>query len=288
MPGLSKNTGPESRCFKRMNLSKKLTDALSGLMQKWGVTTPETWRLVTSVSELNEGDAATLSMIPGEVVSVLDTLPSRTIPLLPWRGERRFVELKRLVDQEVITPVLMCRFANLTDRQGPTLAAMLYREFDLVEWITGRRITDLYFTTYGTPEDDEGLSANGVITLDDRSIASVEVGRTSPEVERNLDRHELVGRRSIACDRVVDTQVAQASVYTMTESGSDEFTDVDFELFGLSTEEVATVRSAFDVLSKPELAEELASRHERLVALVQKTFRSAKTQQVIDMEGGAA
>jgi hypothetical protein len=271
-----------------MTQTEKLTDALSSLTQKWGVATPESWRLVANVDELQAGGDTTLSMIPGDRISPTDALPASAVPLLPWRAERRFVELKRLVDQELVTPVLMCRFANLTDRSGPTLAEMLYREFDLVEWITGRTVEDLYFTMGASPKGEPEFSANGVISLDDRSIASIEVGRTSPRPKRNTDRHELIGRRAVACDRVVDTQVAQASVYTTTESGDDEYTDVDFELFGLSVEEVATVRSAFELFSNPKLADELTKRHGRLVDLVQRAFQSAKGRTVIKMKGGAA
>ena len=84
------------------------------------------------------GDLLTLA--PGESLTEPE-LPELTVPLLPWRHQRRFVELKRLVDEETVTPLLMCRFACLTDGRQMPLQAILYREFDLVEWLRERRLS---------------------------------------------------------------------------------------------------------------------------------------------------
>jgi len=48
-----------------------------------------------------------------------------------------------------------------------------------------------------------------------------------------IDRHELIAGRGVACDRVVDTQVPQDSIYALTGDGERRYTDTDAELFGL-------------------------------------------------------
>ena len=46
-----------------------------------------------------------------------------------------------------------------------------------------------------------------------------------------------------------------SSIYEFTEEGEKRFTDVDTELYGFTTEEIWLIRAAFEVLSKPELAD---------------------------------
>ena len=69
-----------------------------------------------------------------------------------------------------------------------------------------------------------------------------------------LDSHEVIARRGVASDRVVDTQVPQHSIYVWNEDGTATYTDVDTELFGLPDEAIWTVRAAFTLLSHPSLA----------------------------------
>ena len=71
-----------------------------------------------------------------------------------------------------------------------------------------------------------------------------------------MDRHEIIARRGVASDRVVDTQVPQASIYKFTAEGEERFTDTDTELFGFELEEILLIRAAFAVLSDKKLAKE--------------------------------
>ena len=71
-----------------------------------------------------------------------------------------------------------------------------------------------------------------------------------------MDRHEIIARRGVACDRTVDTQVPQASIYEFTAAGEKRFTDTDTELFGFETDEILLIRAAYAVLSNPTLADE--------------------------------
>ena len=52
----------------------------------------------------------------------------------------------------------------------------------------------------------------------------------------------------MVCDRAVDTQYRQQSVYVLGER-EEAYTDNDFELYGLDERETALVRQAFDVLT---------------------------------------
>ena len=257
-----------------------LNDALAGLLEKYAVEPPGPWQITEGGEP--PGDAGdVLTLAPGQLLTELDP-PELTVPLLSWRHERRFVELKRLVDEKTITPLLMCRFACLTDGRKMPLPAILYREFDLVEWFSGTPIVGIYASMAGS----EGGAANVIVRLAGGVVGSVEAGTTLPDGAAVQDRHEMIARRGVASDRAVDTQVAQSSVYAWTDAGTEQHTDVDAELFELDAEQAALVRSAYEVLLRPELTPTLRQQHRRLWRLVELAYESDRCGQRLGVEGG--
>ena len=255
-----------------------LNNALAGLLDKYAVELPGPWRIADGGEP--PGDAGdVLSLTPGQLLIEPDP-PELTVPLLSWRHQRRFVELKRLVDEKTVAPLLMCRFACLTDGREMPLPAILYRELDLLEWLSGTPIVGIYASMA------EGRAANVIVRLASGVVGSVEAGTTLSEGTGIQDRHEMIARRGVASDRAVDTQVAQSSVYAWTDAGTEEHTDVDAELFGLDAEQAALVRSAYEVLRRPELAPTLRQQHRRLRQLVELAYESDRRGQRLAVEGG--
>jgi len=275
----------------------ELNDALARLLEKYAVAPAEPWRLVDGLPPPGEGGDARV-LASGCFLDEPD-LPESIIPLLPWRHERRFVELKRLIDAGTVTPLLMCRFACLTDGRERSLEAILYREFDLIEWLSGWPIERLYASMAATEKRDRSNfpqrpattlrsvpgraeirpvpffgAANVIARVAGGAIASVEAGTTLPAGAAMQDRHELIARRGVASDRAVDTQVAQSSVYAWTEAGHEQHTDVDAELFGLDAAAAALVRAAYDALQRPESTAALRQQHRRLRRLVELAYES--------------
>ena len=282
-----------------------LNDALAALLDKYAVQPAGPWRIADGGEP--PGDAGNLlTLAPGELLTEPDP-PELTVPLLPWRHQRRFVELKRLVDEKTVAPLLMCRFACLTDGREMPLEAILYREFDLVEWLSGTPIVGICAIMAGTDKGDRSNlperpggcfaqigpvpffgAANVIVRLASGVIAGVEAGATLPDGAAIQDRHEMIARRGVASDRVVDTQVAQSSVYAWTDAGHQQHTDVDAELFGLDVERAALVRSAYDVLRRPELTPARRRRHRRLRQLVELAYASDRRRERLTVEGDLA
>jgi hypothetical protein len=255
-----------------------LNHALAGLLEKYAVEPPGPWRIADG-RVLPDGDDL-LTLAPGESLSDPDP-PEPTVPLLSWRYQRRFIELKCLVAAKTVTPLLMCRFACLTDREEMPLDAILYREFDLVEWLSGTPIVSICASM------TQGSAANVIVRLADGVIASVEAGATLPAGTPMQDRHEMIARRGVASDRVVDTQVGQSSVHAWTAAGHEQHTDVDAELFGLDAEQVSLVRSAYEVLCEPTRIARLRQHHRRQRRLVELAYESDRRRERLTVEGGA-
>ncbi len=251
----------------------RLQAALSGLVQKYAVSAPPGWTLEAGP----DGAAGSYAMLPGWT-AIERPLRADWVPLLPWRSERRFVELKRLVDDQVVTPVCLARFACQTDGSPWDLAAILYREFDLAEWLLGSQLTAVTASIAGPV-------ANVIVRLAGGAVCGIEANAALPAGTARIDRHELIARRGVACDRVVDTQVPQDSVYALTADGESRYTDTDAELFGLEPDEVLLVRAAYETLLHADRADSLRRQHQRLSALVRLAFESDRRCQRLDVEG---
>ncbi len=251
----------------------RLRAALTGLLEKYAVPAPPGWTLHAAPDEAH----GPLAMVPGWTARE-HRLDAGCVPLLPWREERRFVELKRVVDDRVVTPVCMARFACQTDGSLLDLGAVLYREFDVAEWLLRSKVAAVTASITGPV-------ANVIVRLANGVLCGVEAGASLPPGTAMMDRHELIAQRGVACDRVVDSQVPQDSIYAFTDHGTSRYTDTDAELFGLQPEEVTLVRAAYETLLHPERAEALRQQHGRLAALVRLAFESDRRHQRLAVEG---
>jgi len=207
-------------------MCEKMNQALAFLRDKYGCPAGEIVRC---------GESCELS-IPG----------NKRVALLPWRVERRFVELKKIVDGKTLEDVSTFRFAAFSSGSDPVKTAT--RELDLAAFLADSPVARIFAVRSGD------AACNILARLENGMSASVECGSKLPEGNNALDRHEIIARRGVASDRAVDTQVPQSSIYEWTSSGLATFTDVDTELFGLPNEQIWIVRAAYAVLMKPELA----------------------------------
>ena len=240
-----------------------LTAHVSRLLEKYGKPAPQEWRLLPSLPPSCEG---ALTLVPGWTLPEAE--PEALLPLLPWRMERRFQELRRIIENQTLESLSMCRFSCLTDGREMDLAAVLYREFDLAEWLTGSTIVAVTASMQGN------RWANVVLKMASGVLCGVEAGAALPPGAAMLDRHELIARRGVACDRLVDSQVPQSSVYTFTGAGSAQYTDTDAELFGLEQAGINLVRAAYDALVNGHQPEALRRQHRRLAGLVRLALES--------------
>ncbi len=68
-------------------------------------------------------------------------------PLLPWRIERRFVELKNLIANNTLEHVSTLRFSSMTS--GGCLFRQAARELDLAAWMMNSPVVSLFAACSG-------------------------------------------------------------------------------------------------------------------------------------------
>ena len=185
-------------------------------------------------------------------------------PLLSHRLERRFIELKNMVLNNTLSGVSVMRVARIIHK-GADINVALYREFDLCQWILGEIICQV--TAF-----QNGNVLNVIATTKSGIVCTIEISATLADDMEPIDKHEIIAEHGIGCDVVVDAQLKQDSVYVFGDT-KQKFTDVDFELYGLSIEDIAIVRSAFSLAQKKNGAEHIEADCylNKLVAAAEKS-----------------
>ena len=190
-----------------------------------------------------------------------------TVPLLAHRAERRFLELRNIVQGGTLKGISVMRVARIVEN-GTDIFDELYRELDLCQYVLGKQLV-------GVTAMQNDNTLNVIATAEDGIVCTFEIAATLPNGEIAKDKHEIISERGIACDILVDAQLKQDSVYLFGEQ-AERFTDVDFELYGLSIDDVAVVRSAFSIAQK-QTQNEILAVDKALCALVEKVKRSVAT-----------
>lgn len=247
---------------------KEVEKALSGLLEKYAVKPASPFRMQ------KEGTEDELILLPGYCFENSVT-EANEIPLLSWRAKRKFVELKKIVADTVIEDICLLRFLSMGCPDKWSLYSLVYRELDIVEYIGNGRIVSVNAVFAGKE------AGNIILKLDNGALCSIEVGIQMPQGSKLLDRHEIIARRGVASDRVVDSQVPLSSIYSFTGEGEKRFTDTDMELYGFCENQVDHIRSAFQVFKNPDLIEIWRKQHSHLVHLTRQVFESDEKREKI-------
>ncbi len=187
-------------------------------------------------------------------------------PLLPWRNERRFIELKKIVDTTVGN-ISHFKIMSLNPKTVD-LDYVIKRELDTAEYISGLKVTEIF-------QARRGNTCSVMCMTDKKGVFTLELAATLEEGLEVVDKHEIITDRGTACDRAVDSQTPLSSLYVYGKTRA-EYTDVDFELYGLSVYEISIVRQAFDIAKNEGIGEENAAANARLSTLLAGANYSAE------------
>ncbi len=201
------------------------------------------------------------AVLKDEKTVVID---GKEIPVLSHRFERRFIELKNIVGNGTLVGVSVMRVARIIESKKDIFEA-LYRELDLCQFILQRKIKSITVM-------ENGNVMNAIATTEDGVVCTIEISATLKQGEIEKDKHEIISQRGIACDVVVDAQLRQDSVYVFG-SENKKYTDVDFELYGLSIDEIAIIRAAFSV-AQNNTSDEMLSADKNLCVLLEMAKKS--------------
>ena len=191
----------------------------------------------------------------------------KCVPLLSHRSERRFIELKNIVNGGTLKNVSVMRVARIVENTVD-IEDELYRELDICQWV----LQDKFIRVTAV---ENGKTLNIIATTAKGIVCTIEISATLKAGARAIDKHEIISERGTACDVVVDAQIKQDSIYVYADEDK-KYTDVDAELYGLEIDDIAVVRAAFGIAQK-NLSDEYIAADEELEKLVEAVKTSAKT-----------
>lgn len=222
-------------------------------------------------------------MLPGWAICDQPEPPDRLRPLLPWREERRFVELRQIIRQRTIEDVCLWRSRWLVPDGTLTLPQAIYREAGICQWVLGSPATSVMAFLQGD------RAATVILRLANGTACGLEIGRVPASAIASVDRHEAIARRGVASDQVVDSEVRPSSVYVFTDAATTTYTDVDHELPGLDEGQTALVRAALAALKNPDHLRADRVEHKQLARLTERAIESDRLQRRLDVafDGGA-
>ena len=191
------------------------------------------------------------------------TVANGEYKLLFWEAERRISELYNIYMSGRLGDACTYRISHIA-KQGSDIWSLLWREAGILSFTVNSDITEI-FAIGGE------RTMNCIATCANGTIATIELAATLAEGEGDIDKHEIICVEGVACDRVVDTQVPQQSIYLFGEN-KETYKDVDAELFGYSEDDVARIRTAFRLAKDEGYRAESA----RKAALLDKVVACAK------------
>lgn len=197
-------------------------------------------------------------------------------PLLPWEAERRIIELRNLVVTHRVGNMCTYRIGHTTTR-GADLYDLLAREIGILEFTTNSTVIEIFAITGHS-------TMNCIAETDNGCVCTIELAATLPSGEADIDKHEIITDNGVACDRVVDTQVPQSSIYVFGKDAA-RYQDTDAELYGYTEGEINRIRYAHLLAKSPEARAAAREKYEHIVEVVNAARLSADTLENIKIGG---
>lgn len=190
-------------------------------------------------------------------------IDGKEVPVLPWESERRIIELRNLVVTGRLGNMCTYRIGH-TAKKGTDLFEMLAREVGILE-----------FTVNSTAKEIFAIAGkntmNCIVETENGCVCTIELGATLDEGQRDIDKHEIITDNGVGCDRVVDTQMPQESIYVYGKN-KQAFMDTDAELYGYAEIQINTIRNAFAAAKNVAVQEANVAKW----AHIQKVVAAAK------------
>ena len=196
------------------------------------------------------------------------TINGEVVPTLPWESERRFIELRNLVTLGRVGNMCTYRIGH-TSKKGTDLFEMLAREIGILEFTVDSTVKEIFAIAGVNTMNCIAETSNGC-------VCTIELGATLEGDAADIDKHEIITDNGVACDRVVDTQIPQNSIYVFGKKDL-VYCDTDAELYGYSEIEINTIRNAFALAKNEQARVAVKEKYAHIEAVVEAAKKSLDT-----------
>ena len=195
-------------------------------------------------------------------------IDGKEVPVLPWESERRIIELRNLVVTGRLGNMCTYRIGH-TAKKGTDLFEMLAREVGILEFTVNSTAKEIFAIA--------GVNTmNCIVETENGCVCTIELGATLEDGQRDIDKHEIITDSGVGCDRVVDTQMPQESIYVYGKN-KQAFMDTDAELFGYEEIQINTIRNAFAAAKSEEVRKANTAKWSHIQKVVDGARKSLAT-----------
>lgn len=199
----------------------------------------------------------------------------KEIPVLPWESERRFIELRNLVVTGRLGNMCTYRIGH-TAKKDADLFTLLAREVGILEFTVNSTAKEIFAIA--------GVNTmNCIVETENGCVCTIELGATLEDGQKAVDKHEIIADNGVGCDRVVDTQMPQDSIYVYGKN-NQAFMDTDAELFGYEEIQINTIRNAFALAKRDELCKANTAKWAHIQKVVDGAKKSLATLENVKVE----
>ena len=204
------------------------------------------------------------------------TVNGECIPTFPWESERRFIELRNLVVLGRVGNMCSYRIGH-TSKKGTDLFELFAREIGILEFTVNSPVKEIFAIAGNN-------TMNCIAETENGCVCTIELGATLDESASDIDKHEIITDNGVACDRAIDTQVPQSSVYVFGKNDA-VYCDIDAELYGYSEVEINIIRNAFAIAKNAEARELAKIKYEHIQSIVEAANKSLNTLENVKVGG---
>lgn len=196
---------------------------------------------------------------------------NKEIPILTGRYHGKLRGMKGIINDKLLGKLSSLKTYSFAPKYI-NLKSLIYKEIDLAQWLLNSKVE--YVMSF--IKNDK--VANIISKMKNGTVCTLELATTLPINSRPQFKHELYSTHGILSDRVVDTQVAQDSIYLFNnEEKVIRYNDIDFNLYGLSESEIDLVYAIYNILSGLQSSNYLIELNNELEDIVNKCYQSSYT-----------
>ena len=198
------------------------------------------------------------------------------VPVLPWESERRIIELRNLVVTGRLGNMCTYRIGH-NAKKGTDLFELLAREIGILEFTVNSNVKEIFAIA--------GVNTlNCIAETENGCVCTIELANTLEKCGQDIDKHEIITDNGVGCDRVVDTQTPQQSIYVYGKN-NQVFMDTDAELYGHKEIEINTIRNAFALAKSQELCKLNTAKWAHIQKVIEGAKQSLVTLENVKVEG---
>jgi hypothetical protein len=201
----------------------------------------------------------------------------KTLPLAKWIFYHQLEAMRLIALKDKLVNRICSYKSTVIYSATKDLFEILREELGTCEWILDEKIKSIY----GVQKENKTVSF--VIKTANDTLCSINVATTLSAQTPPIVKHEIVGEEGVITDRSINEQIPVESIYLFNNDKKhpETFTDIDFNMLGLSVSEVIVADTVIAALTDEEKREEMIKEDSRSRYLLKKAKESLDSETLI-------